>query len=840
MPRTGAATLSLLLACGSAAGQCAGWLSGQAWPRLLNPLNQHALITSSISWDPDGPGPQPPVLVVGGKFNGIGGLSATNIASWDGASWHFLGTGLVGQVSDLIIFNGDLYAAGNFIDSAFQFGLARWLPASNIWQAFPGTAFGSAFLRLAVYNNELVLGGPFSSIAGTPARRIAAWNGSTWHALGLGLDSQPSDLQVHQGELFASIPSFGVSAWNGSAWRALPGLSAGALGAHDGMLLAAANMRVYYLDGAAWQPLGNPFGFSGGIASLGEHQGQLYAGGDFSFMDQGAPVNNITRWDGSAWRAVAAGTHRTYTLASHGPDLVAGGESVTDENCLSRWDGAVWQRFGHGLDYYVSALAAFHGELIAGGVFLRAGDTSARDIARWDGLTWRSLGAGVAAQFGNAPVDVLAVIGDQLVAGGYFATAGGAPAGNIASWDGAAWHTFGSGTDGEVFALAQYNGDIVAGGRFANAGGVSAPNIARWDGTTWAPFGPGAIGGVYALAVYNGDLFAAGDLISAGGTPVNRIARWNGSAWQPLGAGLNGSVSALAPFGGRLIVGGSFQTAGGSTASGIAAWDGAAWSQFGGGLSGGNNPATYTLLPLGTELIVGGKFLTAGTTPANHIARWDGAAWHPMGPGVAALRPFFDPDPAVFALATFGGEIAAAGSFTSAGGMMAAYWSRWTDTGTPWIALQPAATTVCLGAVARLTVEPAPGYDPVIAWMKDGAPLSDGPTPTGSLITGATTRALTISNTTPSDTGSYTATITTPCGSAQSTAAPLRVSDCACYPNCDASVTPPTLNVADFSCFLNAYAAGHPYANCDASTTPPTLTIFDFACFLNAFAAGCP
>ena len=61
-----------------------------------------------------------------------------------------------------------------------------------------------------------------------------------------------------------------------------------------------------------------------------------------------------------------------------------------------------------------------------------------------------------------------------------------------------------------------------------------------------------------------------------------------------------------------------------------------------------------------------------------------------------------------------------------------------------------------------------------------------------------------------------------------------------CYGNCDGSAVPPILNVADFSCFLNRYAAGDPYANCDGSTTPPILNVADFSCFLNAFAAGCP
>jgi hypothetical protein len=60
-----------------------------------------------------------------------------------------------------------------------------------------------------------------------------------------------------------------------------------------------------------------------------------------------------------------------------------------------------------------------------------------------------------------------------------------------------------------------------------------------------------------------------------------------------------------------------------------------------------------------------------------------------------------------------------------------------------------------------------------------------------------------------------------------------------CYANCDGSTTTPCLNVLDFGCFLNAFAAGNTYANCDHSTTAPILNVLDFGCFLNKFAAGC-
>jgi hypothetical protein len=61
-----------------------------------------------------------------------------------------------------------------------------------------------------------------------------------------------------------------------------------------------------------------------------------------------------------------------------------------------------------------------------------------------------------------------------------------------------------------------------------------------------------------------------------------------------------------------------------------------------------------------------------------------------------------------------------------------------------------------------------------------------------------------------------------------------------CYANCDASTTAPVLNVLDFTCFLQKFAAGIAYANCDASTTSPVLNVLDFTCFLQKYAAGCP
>jgi hypothetical protein len=144
----------------------------------------------------------------------------------------------------------------------------------------------------------------------------------------------------------------------------------------------------------------------------------------------------------------------------------------------------------------------------------------------------------------------------------------------------------------------------------------------------------------------------------------------------------------------------------------------------------------------------------------------------------------------------------------------------------------PATSTVYLGDQTNLTVlasgPGAIGYQ----WRRNTVNLVDG-----GRIAGVTTPTLTINYVQYSDAGQYDVVVTNTCGTLTSDPATLAV---VCYPNCDGSSTAPVLNANDFSCFLNAFAAGDSYANCDGSTTPPVLNANDFTCFLNKFAAGCP
>jgi hypothetical protein len=70
----------------TAAAQCPDhWLPGQGIPGQGIP-GLNGTVYAITTWDPDGPGPQPKLLVVGGSFTVAGDVQAANIAAWDGSA----------------------------------------------------------------------------------------------------------------------------------------------------------------------------------------------------------------------------------------------------------------------------------------------------------------------------------------------------------------------------------------------------------------------------------------------------------------------------------------------------------------------------------------------------------------------------------------------------------------------------------------------------------------------------------------------------------------------------------------------------------------------------------
>src|SRR5262245_15334581 len=145
-------------------------------------------------WDPDGAGPMQPLLVVGGRFTVAGSVFANSIAAYDPVSrvWSALGSGLSYGLSTVlaavnalaVLPNGDLVAGGLFFIaggvSASQ--IARWNGTS--WSALAGGVDSDVLALTTLPNGDLVAGGVFTIAGSVYANHIARWNGTSWSTMG--------------------------------------------------------------------------------------------------------------------------------------------------------------------------------------------------------------------------------------------------------------------------------------------------------------------------------------------------------------------------------------------------------------------------------------------------------------------------------------------------------------------------------------------------------------------------------------------------------------------------------------------------------------------------------
>lgn len=538
--------------------------------------------------------------------------------------------------------------------------------------------------------SALYVGGFFERAGGSPARGIARWDGTAWSEVGGGVVPSPS----YEGVQAMTVWDDG----NG------PALYVG------GAFTEAGGTKAWGLakwDGNSWSEVGG--GVNHGPTSPGEVHAlfayddgtglDLYVGG--SFNNAGSLlVDNVARWDGTSWSALAGGVTwgPVRAFEEYQSLLYVGGAFFNQDDVLV-WDGSSWSgtAVGSNVPAQVYDLEVYDDGSGAGPrLFVALWSVgSISSVASYDGAQWAPAG-GVSGQLyglkvfdrGNGP---------KLYGGGNSST------GRVLKWSGAGWSPVGGGlstSSSVVYTFGVFDDgggeDLYAGGLFDAAGGVSAQNVAHFDAGAWTELGPG--GGldanVHALEVFDD---GSGPTLYAGGEFTGRFAGWNGGTWDTLGGGLPGTVGvpinhvlALRSFddgtGPGLFVGGDFSAVlSGISADGLVRWTGSAWADAGGGITGGAKEVKVLEVfddGSGPGLFVAGQFnQVGGSVSAANIARWDGAVWTPLlaglsGGAVHSLEVWDDGG---------GPKLYVGGEFNNAGGAPADKIACWD--GSQWTAL---------------------------------------------------------------------------------------------------------------------------------------------------------
>lgn len=233
-------------------------------------------------------------------------------------------------------------------------------------------------LSMVIYDNELYMGGTFTSINSQPMMHLVKWNGINW--VNIGASSGISNLRVINNELYAvgtftqiaDINANSIAKWDGSSWTTVNFPYLGDVGwgiadcaLYQGELYVGGNFAtpngltdIAVLKNGTWQRVGNSDSLKGSFSSINKleiYQNELYIAGQI-LHSEGNIGNGIQRWDGVNWKTVGSG--------------VQGPSNSINELCQ------------------IFDMRKHKDKLIVGGGFFFAGNSSAPFLASWDGTKW--------------------------------------------------------------------------------------------------------------------------------------------------------------------------------------------------------------------------------------------------------------------------------------------------------------------------------------------------------------------------------------------------------------------------------------------------------------------
>lgn len=156
--------------------------------------------------------------------------NSSYIAQWDGEKWTQINTIKLNTCLSIALDKSGRLYAGCQLNAPGQLIVywngTDWITITDQLEGEAPAVFDMAVDK----NGHLYIGGSFESVSGTPARNIAYWDGSLWHALGIGVNERVEALAFDpSGELYAvgfftkagGLPADHVARWDGETWHTL-------------------------------------------------------------------------------------------------------------------------------------------------------------------------------------------------------------------------------------------------------------------------------------------------------------------------------------------------------------------------------------------------------------------------------------------------------------------------------------------------------------------------------------------------------------------------------------------------------------------------------------------
>ncbi len=193
-------------------------------------------------------------LYMGGMFLDAAGIpTADGIVAWDGTSWRALGdngsnngalyndNASISFVHSIVVDpSGIVYAGGDVsLTAGNEVGVVKWNGTS--WSALGSGLDGTVTTMAVDATGDLFVGGYFQNAGGVQVNGLARWNGTSWSALpNYSNFGVVNDVVVDGGDVYiagdfenlAGLPTADyVARWDGSTWHPL-----GSDGAGDGFL----------------------------------------------------------------------------------------------------------------------------------------------------------------------------------------------------------------------------------------------------------------------------------------------------------------------------------------------------------------------------------------------------------------------------------------------------------------------------------------------------------------------------------------------------------------------------------------------------------------------------